>query len=55
MKGILKNFFFNKIDLSLSTDKRIQLVDSIETHVHGMSKDLVCQKEEIKCNKIRKQ
>ena len=28
--------------------------DSIETYVYGTSKDLVSEKEEIKCNKIKK-
>ena len=26
-----------------------------ETNVHGTSKDLICKKEEIKCNNIVKQ
>ena len=30
-------------------------IDSIETYVYGMNKDLVCKKEEIKCNNIIKQ
>ena len=29
--------------------------DSIETYAYGMSKDIVCKKEEIKCNNIIKQ
>ena len=33
----------------------MQSTDLIETYAHGMSKDLVCMKEEIKCNNIIKQ
>ena len=29
-------------------DERIQSIYSIETYVHGMSKDLICMKEKIK-------
>ena len=32
----------------------MQLVDSIETYAYGTSKDLVSEKEEIKCNNIIK-
>ena len=45
----------NKIALSLSDDKRIQSIDSIETYVHGTGKDLVCRKRERTFNTIRKQ
>ena len=45
----------NKIALSAIDDKRIQSVDSIETHAYGMNENLVCKKEEIKCNNIIKQ
>ena len=41
--------------LSLNDYKRMQLSDSIETYTHWTSKDLVSEKEEIKCNKIIKQ
>ena len=44
-----------KIVLSPNDDKRIQSIDSIETYTHGTSKDLVCKKNEIKCNNIIKQ
>ena len=37
----------NKITLGLNDDKRIQSIDSIETYAHGMSKDLIWQKEKI--------
>ena len=30
--------------------KRMQSIDSIETYAHGTSRDLVSEKEEIKCN-----
>ena len=45
----------NKIGLSLNDDKKIQWTDLIETYAYGTSKDLVCKKEEIKCNNIIKQ
>ena len=44
----------NKITLSSNDDKRMQSIDSIETYVYGTSKDLVSEKEEIKCNNIIK-
>ena len=34
---------------------RIQSIDSIETYAYGTSKDLVSEKEVIKCNNIIKQ
>ena len=40
----------NKIALSSNDDKRVQSINSIETYVCGMNKDLVCKKEEIECN-----
>ena len=33
----------------------MQSVDSIKTYVIGMNKDLVCKREDIKCNNIIKQ
>ena len=45
----------NKIALSSNDDKRMQSVDSIETYAYGMRKDLVIEKEEVKCNNIIKQ
>ena len=45
----------NKTVLSSNDDKRIQSIDSVETYAFGTSKDIVCQKEEIKCNNIIKQ
>ena len=32
-----------------------RLIDSIETYSYGTSKDLVCKKEEIKCNNMKQQ
>ena len=44
----------NKIALSSNNDKRMQSIYSIETNACGTSKDLVIEKEEIKCNNIIK-
>ena len=33
----------------------MQSIDSIETYAYGTTKDLLSEKEEIKCNKIIKQ
>ena len=45
----------NKIPLISNDDKRMQSIDSIETYAYGTSKDLVREKEVIKCNNIIKQ
>ena len=45
----------NKIALNSNNDKRMQSFDSIETYAYGMNKDLVSEKEEIKCNNTVKQ
>ena len=45
----------NKTALSSNDDERMQSIDSIETYAYGMSKDLVSEKEEIKCNNVIKQ
>ena len=45
----------DKIALSVNDDKRIQSIDSIEIYGYETSKDLVCKREEIKCNDIIKQ
>ena len=45
----------NKIALSSNDDKRMQSIDSTETYAHGTSKDLVCKKQECKCNDMIKQ
>ena len=44
----------NKIGLSSNDDKRMQLINSIETYVYEMREDLVCKKEENKSNNIIK-
>ena len=44
----------NKIALNLNDDKRMQSNDLAERYAYGMRKDLVCKKEEIKCNNITK-
>ena len=38
----------NKIALSSNDDKMIQPIDLLEPHLHGTSKNLVSEKEEIK-------
>ena len=45
----------NKIALSSNDDKRMQLIDLIETYAHGKSKELICKKEKIKRVSITKQ
>ena len=45
----------NKIALSPNDDKRMRSIDFTETYAHGKSRDLVCKKEEVKCNNIIKQ
>ena len=44
----------DKITLSSNDDKRVQSAESIETYVYGTSKDVVIEKEEIKCNNVTK-
>ena len=44
----------DKITLISNDDKGIQSIDSIETYACGTSKDVVSQKEGIKCNNIMK-
>ena len=44
----------NKFALSSNDDKRMQSVDSIETYSYRTRKDVVNEKEEIKCNNIIK-
>ena len=44
----------NKIPLTINDDRRMESIDSIETCAYGMSKDLVSEKEEIKCNNLIK-
>ena len=40
--------------MSATNDKRIQSINSIETHAYGLNEELI-QKDDIKCNNIRKQ
>ena len=40
--------------LSWNDDKRMESIDSIETYAYGTSKNLVSEKEEIKCSNIIK-
>ena len=44
----------NKIALSSNDDKIIQSINLVEKFAYGTSKDLVCKKEEIKCNNMKK-
>ena len=44
----------NKIVSSSNEDERMQLIDAIETYAYGTRKDLVNDKEKIKCNNIIK-
>ena len=44
----------NKIGLSSNDDKRMQSINSIEIYAYKTSKDLVSEKEEIKCKKTIK-
>ena len=58
LKSRRHNVFTEEIDkiaLSSNDDKRIQSIDSIETYACGTSKDVVSEKEVIKCNNIMKQ
>ena len=41
--------------LSANDGKIIQSIDSIDKYAYGTRKDLVCKKEETKCNNIIKQ
>ena len=45
----------NKINLISNDNKRTQSIDSIERYAYGKSKNLVSEKEEIKCNNTIKQ
>ena len=40
--------------LSWNDDKRMESIDLIETYVYGTNKNLVSEKEEIKCSNIIK-
>ena len=45
----------NKITVSSNDDERMQSIDLIKTYAYGISKNIVSEKEEIKCNNIIKQ
>ena len=45
----------NKIALPTNHDEKMQSIDSTETYTFGTSKNLVSEKEVIKCNNIIKQ
>ena len=42
-----------KIALSSNDDKRMQSIELIEAYAYGTSKDLVSEKEQIKCNNAK--
>ena len=46
--------FTEEINKIADDDKSMQSIDLIETYAYGTSKDLVSEKEEIKCNNIIK-
>ena len=54
-KNIIFTKQINKIAFSSNDDKRMQSINSIETNAYETNKDLVSQKEMIKCNDIIKQ
>ena len=45
----------NKVVISSDNDKRMQSIDLTETYLYGTSRDLINEKEEIKCNNVIKQ
>ena len=45
----------NEIALSSNDHKKLTSIDSVETYAYGTSKDLISEKEVIKCNNIIKQ
>ena len=54
-KNIIFTKQINKIAFSSNDDKRMQSIDSTDTNAYETNKDLVSQKEMIKCNDIIKQ
>ena len=40
----------NKISLTGNDDKRKQSIDSVDMYIYGTCKDLICKKENTKCN-----
>ena len=56
-KGESHNVFTEEINtrvLTSNDDKIMQSIDSIEKYLYGTSKDLVSEKEKVKCNSIIK-
>ena len=54
---MLQNAFteeINKIILSSNNDTRMQPIYSVETYAYGTSRDIVSEKEDIKCSNIIK-
>ena len=47
-------FLLKKL-ISSNDDKKMLSIYSIETYIYEMNKDLVCKKEEIKCNNLIEQ
>ena len=57
LESVQHNVFteeINTIALSSNDDKRMQSIDSTETYAYETGKDLVSEKQEIKCNYIIK-
>ena len=56
-KGESHNVFTEEINtrvLTSNDDKIMQSIDSIEKYLYGTSKDVVSEKEKVKCNSIIK-
>ena len=52
IRFLLKKIY--KIGLISNDNKRVQYIDLIEIHAYGTSKDLVSEKEKIKCDNMIK-
>ena len=56
-KGESHNVFTEEINtrvLTSNDDKIMQSIDSIEKYLYGTSKDVVSEKEKVKCNSMMK-
>ena len=56
-KGESHNVFTEEINtrvLTSNDDKIMQSIDSIEKYLYGTSKDVVSEKEKVKCNSMIK-
>ena len=56
-KGESHNVFTEEINarvLTSNDDKIMQSIDSIEKYLYGTSKDVVSEKDKVKCNSIIK-